>query len=704
MTPLDIVEESQDTMATKDFLVEIGTGELPPKALRMLSESFLEGLRAALKSADLAFDSITPFATPRRLAVRVTGLQEHQADKAQERFGPALAAAYDKDGKATPAAAGFARSCGVALEDLDSVEKDGVVKLVHRSVAKGGDTRLLLADMVARSLAALPIPKKMRWGSSRDEFVRPVHWVVMLFGTEVVPATVLGITSSNQSRGHRFLHNQQVMLGSAAEYEDKLLAASVIVDYEQRKALIRKLVAAEGEKLGARVVIEEDLLEEVTSLVEWPIALTGKFDTHFLSVPREALVSSMKSHQKCFYLLDQQGNLLPNFVTVSNLKSLDPSQVIAGNERVIRPRLSDARFFYDTDRKQSLASRLEQLKTIVFQQELGTVFEKSQRVSRLAGLIAIELPANETWCARAALLSKCDLVTNMVSEFAELQGIIGQYYALHDNEPAEVAAALNEQYMPRFSGDQLPGTLTGSVLAIADKLDTIVGLFAIGQPPTGSKDPFALRRAALGILRIIVEKELDLDILQAIRLACAGYSNLTVKPGLDNQVFEFLLDRFKAWYQAEGVSAEVFQSVLVLRPSKPLDFNLRIRAVHHFSKLPEAQSLASANKRVSNILQKEVGSDESGKINPALFKEEAEKLLAKVLDDQNAIVTPLFQNRDYTRGLESLASCKVAIDRFFDDVLVMDEDPVIRGNRIALLTELRSLFLKVADISYLHNS
>ncbi|MDP2139677.1 MAG: glycine--tRNA ligase subunit beta [Gammaproteobacteria bacterium] len=691
-------------MATKDFLVEIGTGELPPKALRLLSESFLDGIRTALKTADLAFDSIVPFATPRRLAVRVTGLQEYQADKAQERFGPAVSAAYDKDGKPTPAAAGFARSCGVALEGLDCVEKDGVVKLVYRSVARGGDTRLLLADMVARSLAALPIPKKMRWGSSRDEFVRPVHWVVMIFGSDVVPASILGISSGNQSRGHRFLHNQAVTINTAAEYEEKLAAASVIVDYEQRKALIRKLVSAEGEKLGARVVIEEDLLEEVTSLVEWPVALTGKFDEHFLSVPREALVSSMKSHQKCFYLLDQQGNLLPSFVTVSNLKSLDPSQVIAGNERVIRPRLADARFFYDTDRKQTLASRLEQLKTIVFQQELGTVYEKSQRVSRLAGLIANELSANKAWCERAALLSKCDLVTNMVSEFAELQGIIGNYYALHDGEPTEVAAALNEQYMPRFSGDKLPDTLTGRVLAIADKLDTIVGLFAIGQPPTGSKDPFALRRAALGILRIIVEKELDLDILQSIRFACDGFNNLQLKPGLDNQVFEFLLDRFKAWYQAEGVSAEVFQSVLILRPVKPLDFNLRVRAVHHFSKLPEAQSLASANKRVSNILQKETASSQSGKVDPNLFKEEAEKLLAKVLEDQKAFVTPLFQNRDYTQGLESLAGCKIAIDRFFDDVLVMDDDVVIRSNRIALLAELRSLFLKVADISYLHNN
>ncbi len=691
-------------MATKDFLVEIGTGELPPKALRTLSESFLSGIRSALEAADLHFDAITPFATPRRLAVIVKGLQEHQADKAMERFGPAISAAYDKDGKPTPAATGFARSCGMALEALESVEKDGVVKLVFRSVTKGGETRNLLADIVSRSLSALPIPKKMRWGSSRDEFVRPVHWVVMIFGAEVIPASILGISSGNQSRGHRFLHNQPLSIHSADEYESKLTGGKVVADYERRKSIIRMLVNAEGEKLGARVVIEEDLLEEVTSLVEWPVALTGKFDEHFLSVPREALVSSMKSHQKCFYLLDKQGNLLPNFITVSNIESLDPAQVIAGNERVIRPRLADARFFFDTDRKQTLASRQEQLKTIVFQQELGTVFEKSARVSALSGFIAGELSANQAWCERAALLSKCDLVTNMVSEFAELQGIVGYYYAVHDNEPGEVAVALNEQYMPRFSGDRVPTTLTGSVLAIADKLDTIVGLFAIGQPPTGSKDPFALRRAALGILRIIVEKELDLDLLQSIRFACASYSSLALKPGLDNQVFDFLLDRFKAWYQADGISAEVFQSVFVLRPTKPLDFDLRVRAVHHFSSLPEAQSLASANKRVSNILQKEVQTGERIPVDPTLFRADAERHLADVLEKQKAYVTPLFRAREYTRGLESLAGCKSAIDGFFDGVLVMDEDLLVRSNRIALLRALRELFLEVADISHLQTS
>ena len=693
----------QDTMTAKDFLVEIGTGELPPKALRTLSDAFAAGIRSGLESVGLRFEAITPFATPRRLAVRVEGLQERQQDKLLEKFGPAVSAAYDKDGNPSPAASGFARSCGVALDQLEQVEKDGVVKLVFRSLSKGSETRLLLADIVDKALAGLPIPRKMRWGSSRDEFVRPVHWVVMLFGTEVVPATILGIDSGNASRGHRFMADHPVPIATAADYEQSLMDARVVASYDKRKAMVRDQVAEEGRKLGAQVVIEDDLLEEVTSLVEWPVALTGRFDEEFLVVPREALISSMKSHQKCFYLLDAQGQLLPNFVTVSNIISQDPAQVIAGNERVIRPRLADARFFFDTDRKHTLASRQEQLKTIVFQQQLGTVHDKSLRVAKLAAFIASELSANVAWCERAAMLSKCDLVTSMVSEFAELQGIVGSYYAANDGEPAEVAAALNEQYMPRFSGDQLPQTTTGAVLAIADKLDTIVGLFAIGQPPTGSKDPFALRRAALGVLRIVVEKELDLDILATIRFACASYGDIVTKPGVDAQVFDFLLERFKAWYQSEGVSAEVFQSVIALKPPRPLDFDLRVKAVHHFSALPEAQSLAAANKRVSNILQKETQSDGTS-VDSGLLREEAEKELARVVQDQKTLTLPLFQQREYTRGLELLAQTRPAIDAFFDNVLVMDEDAAVRRNRIALLGELRQLFLEVADISHLQSN
>lgn len=689
-------------MAKKDFLVEIGTGELPPKALRQLSDAFAANIRAALDSAGLAFDGVQPFASPRRLAVRVTGLDERQQDKAVERLGPAVAAAFDKDGKPTPAAAGFARSCGVEVSALEQSDRDGVLKLAHRSVSKGSDTSALLPDMVSKALTSLPIPKKMRWGSTRDEFVRPVHWVVMLFGAEVLPTRILGIASGNNSRGHRFMSSGEVLIGTPADYESALEKAFVIVSYDARKARVRTLVEEQAATLQATVIIEDDLLEEVTALVEWPVALTGRFDEHFLSVPKEALISSLKAHQKCFYLLNAEGEMLPNFITVSNLVSRDPAQVVAGNERVIRPRLSDAKFFFDTDRKQTLASRQEQLKNIVFQQALGTVYDKSQRVARLSAAIARDIGAPVEWCERAATLSKCDLVTNLVSEFAELQGIAGYYYAAHDGEPGDVAQALNEQYMPRFSGDELPTTQTGCVLALADKLDTIVGLFAIGQPPTGSKDPFALRRAALGVLRIIVEKSLDLDLLQTLRSACANYTSLDLPQGLDQQVFDFLLERFRAWYQAEGVSAEVFQSVYHLKPSKPLDFNLRVQAVHRFSQLPEAQSLASANKRVSNILQKEDAGN-FGASDASLFKEAAERALADTLAQSRRVAEPLFQQRDYTKGLETLAGSKQAIDDFFDQVLVMDEDPALRRNRINLLNELRTLFLQVADISYLHN-
>jgi glycyl-tRNA synthetase beta chain len=692
-------------MTDKDFIVEIGCGELPPKALRALSAAFTAGIRKGLEDAALSFGVIEEFAAPRRLAVRVSSLQTTQRDVAQERFGPAVAAAFDKEGSPTPAASGFARSCGVDISALEQTEKDGVIKLVFRSVSRGRATTELLPGIVSQALARLPIPRKMRWGSSREEFVRPVHWVLMLLGTDVVPCTLFGIEADNTTRGHRFHSSGSLPVADPAAYESVLLDARVIADYEKRKARVKELISEEGRKLSANVVIDEDLLEEVTSMVEWPVALTGRFDTEFLKVPAEALVSSMKNHQKCFYLLDSDGLMLPNFIAVSNLESRDPAQVIAGNERVIRPRLADAAFFFDTDRKQTLASRQEQLKTIVFQQELGTVHEKSQRVANLAGFIAERLDANRADCERAALLAKCDLITSMVSEFAELQGIMGYHYATHDGESPAVAAALNEQYMPRFAGDSLPQSITGSILAVADKLDTIVGLFAIGQPPTGSKDPFALRRAAIGLLRILVEKELDLNILDCINSACSAYAHVTAdQAALGEQVFEFLLERFRAWYQGEGISAEVFQSVFVMKPVSPLDFDRRVNAVHAFSSLPESAALAAANKRVSNILQKQGSGAEKTQVNEALFSEAAEKQLASVIAESAAQVTPLFAAHQYREGLAALAGTRSAVDGFFDEVLVMAEDDAVRMNRLALIAQLRDLFLQVADISCLHTS
>lgn len=701
------MNHTQEHKATdKDFLVEIGCAELPPKALRGLSDAFISGLQAGLDSAGLSYDTIKAFTSPRRLAARVEGLAVKQADTKVERFGPAVKAAYDKDGKPTPAASGFARSCGVDIDALETVEKDGVEKLVFRADKTGEETATLLPDIVATSLAKLPIPRKMRWGSTRDEFVRPVYWLVMLFGDDVIDTELFGIRSGRVTHGHRFHCGTGITLDAPAEYEDKLLnPGHVIADYQARKQKVRELVQAQGSALNAEVCIDEDLLEEVTSMVEWPVALTGRFDEHFLSVPPEALISSMKNHQKTFYVLDKDGNMLPNFVAVANLASKDPAQVIAGNERVIRPRLADAAFFFDSDRKQTLASRLEQLGNIVFQQQLGTVEQKSRRVAALAGSIAKALSIDPAHCERAALLGKCDLVSHMVAEFPELQGIMGHYYALHDNEASDVAQAITEQYQPRFAGDAVPASATGAVLAVAEKLDTICGLFAIGQPPTGSKDPFALRRAALGVLRILVEKSLDLDLHNAIHEALAAYTEQGLKvPGdTSTQVFEFMLERFRAWYTGDGVSPEVFQSVMELKPAKPLDFALRVSAVQQFSRLPESGALAAANKRVSNILQKQEGAI-GDTVDKSLLTEAAEIALAGQLDRLAQTVAPMFRQRDYAKGLEALAGMRTVVDTFFDDVLVMADDDAVRQNRLALLRELRTLFLHVADISCLHTA
>lgn len=694
------------TKTDKDFLVEIGCAELPPKALRGLSEAFIAGLQSGLDAAGLSYSAIKPFTSPRRLAARVEGLSIKQADTKIERFGPAVKAAYDKDGKPTPAASGFARSCGVDIDALETVEKDGVEKLVFRADKAGEETQTLLPDIVAAALAKLPIPRKMRWGSTRDEFVRPVYWLVMLFGEDVIDTELFGIRSGRITQGHRFHCGADITLASPAEYEDKLRNPGyVIADYEARKSIVRAQVQKQGTALNGEVQIDEDLLEEVTSMVEWPVALTGRFDEHFLSVPAEALISSMKNHQKTFYVLDKNGKMLPNFVAVANLESKDPAQVIAGNERVIRPRLADAAFFFESDRKQTLASRLAQLGTIVFQQQLGTVEQKSRRVAALAASIARSLSIDPDHCERAALLGKCDLVSHMVAEFPELQGIMGHYYALHDNEAREVAQAITEQYQPRFAGDAVPASNTGAVLAVAEKLDTICGLFAIGQPPTGSKDPFALRRAALGVLRILVEKSLDLDLQSAINEALTAYAEqgLTVPGDTSTQVFEFMLERFRAWYTGDGVSPEVFQSVMELKPAKPLDFALRVSAVQQFSRLPESGALAAANKRVSNILQKQEAAVAES-IDQSLLTEAAEIALAEQVARLAQTVAPMFRQRDYAKGLEALAGMRSVVDTFFDEVLVMADDEAVRQNRLALLRELRILFLHVADISCLHTA
>lgn len=688
-------------MSNRDLLIEIGTEELPPKALLFLSGAFQKEIEKNLNDCNLKFSGSKSFATPRRLTVKIDGLKEMQDAISIEKFGPTIKAAFDEDGKATKAAEGFARSCGVAVEELDQKDDDKVVKLYFTKQEEGKPAVDLLPDVVNGALDALPIPKRMRWGSLRDEFVRPVHWAMILFGSEVVPTSILGVEAGSTTRGHRFHSPEEITVPSPADYE-KLLSEKgyVIPCFEKRMALVRAQVESEAEKLGAIVTIENDLLEEVTALVEWPVALTGSFDEAFLAVPKEALVSSMKKHQKCFTLEDSNGNILPHFITVSNLESQDPQKVVAGNERVIRPRLADAAFFFEQDKNTRLESRQEKLKTVIFENTLGTVHDKSMRVERLAAFIADAIGADSKLAIRAAKLGKCDLLTGMVGEFADLQGIMGYYYALHDGENEEVARALNEQYMPRFAGDELPSTKSGIVLALAERIDTIVGLFGIGQPPTGSKDPYALRRAALGILRIIVEKELPLDLADCVANAIFHYPSLPEKEGLKKAVLDFIFERFRAWYIDEGVSANIFLAVDAVRPSSPLDFSMRINAVQEFASLKEAEALSKANKRVSNILAKS-DSVLACSVDSSLLSEEAEKELARQIQSLLDEVGPLLLEQNYTAALSSMASLQAGVDRFFDEVMVNTEDEKVRNNRQSLLNQLRKLFLQIADISLL---
>ncbi|MEX2469586.1 MAG: glycine--tRNA ligase subunit beta [Pseudohongiellaceae bacterium] len=688
----------------QDLLVEIGTEELPPKALPALSAALEELLCARLRDHDLEFGACHRFATPRRLAVLITDLDTEQQDKESTRYGPAVKAAFDAQGEPTRAALGFASSCGIAVTDLTQEEKDGVEKLCHHSVVKGQPTSALLAEAIQESLAQLPVPKRMRWGSSREEFVRPVHWLVVLFGDSVVPVRAYGVDSGSDTFGHRFMHNHAISLESPGEYEKKLQdPGQVIADFGKRRELIREQVNTEANKLGARAQIDDDLLDEVTALVEYPVALTGNFEEQFLEVPAEAVILAMKSHQKCFNLTGADGELLPRFIAISNIVSRDPAQVIEGNERVIRPRLADARFFFETDKQTPLAARIEALDRLKFQDKLGSVYDKTRRVARLAKWMAESLDGNAVWCERAASLSKCDLLTQMVGEFADLQGLMGYYYALHDGEPEEVAVALNEQYQPRHAGAPVPETLTGAILALADRIDTMVGLFGIGQPPTGSRDPFGLRRSAIGVLRILVKKSLDLDAWAAIQQAASGYENVSLVAGCEQQVFDFLLDRFRAWYADEGIGASIFQSVLAVRPVRPLDFHRRVQAVHHFTTLSEAGALAAANKRVSNILDKQ-SEQLPNDIDESLLAEAEEKTLYRDLRAKESEVAPMFAAGNYTEGLQALAQLKDSVDSFFDQVLVMSEDSALRTNRLALLQHLRNLFLQTADISHLHNT
>lgn len=686
---------------TADFLFELGTEELPPKALKNLITALQSHVIEGLQAEELSWITVRAFAAPRRLALIVEQLSATTPSRELVVWGPPKAIAFDAEGKPTKAAQAFADKNGIAVEALQTESDGKVEKLVARTTTTGKPVVGLLGGIIENAINKLPIAKRMRWGSKRTEFVRPAHWLVMLYGDDIVDAEVLGLRANRETRGHRFHYNRPLLLDNAAEYEQKLKEIGyVIADREARRVLIREQVNAEAARIGGHAVIDEDLLDEVTALVEWPVALTGKFESRFLAVPAEALIASMKEHQKYFHVVDAKDQLLPHFITVANIASSDPSQIIDGNERVIRPRLSDAAFFYETDRKTSLAALRDRLKTIVFQAQLGTIYEKTQRVSALAAHIAGLLGADSKLASRAGELCKSDLVSNMVGEFDNMQGIAGYYYALNDGENADVAAAMNEQYLPRFAGDNLPQTVTGTIIALADRLDTLTGIFGIGQQPTGSKDPFALRRASIAVLRLLVEKKLDLDLRALLDVARAQHKSLTAGDDLTDTILGYMLERFRAFYEDANIPAEVFQAVNAKKISVPLDIDQRVQAVFEFSKLPQAQALAAANKRVSNILDKQSGKV-SSTINAALLQEDAEKQLAQAIEAKAAVVQPLFAAREYTKALATLADLQPTVDAFFDSVMVMSDDPALQQNRLALLQQLRGLFLEVADISLL---
>jgi glycyl-tRNA synthetase beta chain len=687
--------------ATQDFLVEIGTEELPPKSLKKLSDAFSNGIEKGLKDAGLNYAEAKSFASPRRLALSIKGLETKQADKTVEKKGPSKKAAYDSEGQPSRALLGFAKSLKIEPEQLEEQETPKGTWLVYRSTEAGEETRSLLNAIVSQSLSKLPIPKRMRWGAQKVEFVRPLQWVLMIFGREVVQGNILGVTNSNKTRGHRFHSSGEIQINHTDDYEKALLEqGKVIADYEIRKEKIRLGVQKTAKQVDGTAVIDEDLLDEVASLNEWPVPLLGAFEERFLDVPTEALISSMKEHQKYFHLLNKDGQMMPNFITIANIESTDPAQVIEGNERVIRPRLADAAFFFETDKKSSLEARREQLKKIVFQKELGTVFDKTERVSKLAAKISQQIGGDVSEAERAGKLAKSDLVTEMVLEFTDLQGIMGSHYARFDGESEEIALALNEQYMPKFAGDTLPSTKTGQALAIAEKLDSLVGLFGINQPPTGTKDPFALRRAALGVLRIIVDKQLDLDLNDIISWSVEQYDGLK-NDTIQQELVTYMLERFRAWYEGENISAEVFLSVCARRPTRPVDFDKRVKAVNAFYALDEAQALSAANKRVTNILAKQA-TDLSGKeVSSNLLTDAAEIELAAKLDALSEEVTPLFDKGDYESALTALATLQKSVDQFFDEVMVMVDDEKVKMNRLILLYQLRTLFLQVADISLL---
>ncbi|MVC42804.1 glycine--tRNA ligase subunit beta [Vibrio cholerae] len=689
----------------KEFLIELGTEELPPKQLRTLAEAFAANFAAELATADIAHEGVTWFATPRRLALKVANLTESQPDRVVEKRGPAVNVAFDADGKPTKAAEGWARGNGITVEQAERLVTDKGEWLLFKEQVQGQQTASVVVDMAVKALANLPIAKPMRWGDKETQFIRPVKTLTILFGSELIQGEILGVASARTIRGHRFMGEPEFTIESAEQYPAILEErGKVIADYATRKAMIIEGSQQAAQQLGGIADLEDALVEEVTSLVEWPVVMTAKFEEKFLKVPAEALVYTMKGDQKYFPVYshkmgDANKKLLPNFIFVSNIESKEPRHIVEGNEKVVRPRLADAEFFFNTDRKRPLVDRLPLLENAIFQQQLGTIKDKTDRITELAGYIAEQIGADVEKSKRAGLLAKCDLMTSMVFEFTDTQGVMGMHYARHDGEAEEVAVALNEQYMPRFAGDELPSRGVSAAVAMADKLDTIVGIFGIGQAPKGS-DPFALRRASLGVLRILVEYGYQLDLVDLIAKAKSLFGNRLTNANVEQEVIEFMLGRFPTWYQDAGFSIDIIQAVLARNPTKPADFDQRVKAVSHFRALEEAEALAAANKRVGNILAKYDG-ELGEEIDLALLQEDAEKALAEAVEIMAEALEPAFATGNYQEALSKLAGLRAPVDAFFDNVMVMADDEALKKNRLTLLNKLRNLFLQIADISLL---
>ena len=692
------------------ILFELGCEELPPKSLKPLRDALQASVTEQLTEADITFDSIKAFAAPRRLAIQIQGISDKQPDRSEQKRGPAIKAAFDSDGNPTRAAMGFAKGLGIEASELITINTDKGDYVGYEQVIDGQATTELLPAIFQTALDNLPIAKRMRSGASRNEFVRPVQWAVLMQDSTVIDATIQGHQTGTQTRGHRFHSPDYYTIAHANDYEQLLDGLKVVADFDKRQMLIKNQVKALADEVNADAIVPQDLLDEVTALVDFPIALRANFEARFLQVPQEALISTMQADQKYFCLTDKAGKLQPYFIFITNIESKDPNQIIEGNEKVVRPRLADAEFFFLQDQKQPLFALTESLKTRVFQDKLGTIWEKSERIAKLAAFIATlmqqqgrDINVDET--VRAAILSKADLASSLVGEYPELQGIAGTYYARLNGEPEAVAASLEEQYLPKFSGDVLPKTPIGICLALADRLDTLVGIFAIDQAPTGSKDPFSLRRSAIGILRILIEKQLPINLVALVEQAIKGYStsdgSKIAKMGdTFTQVMAFLNSRYRAMYTEQGVSVDTIQAVQAINPHMPLDFDQRIRAVQTFSKVSQASMLADSNKRVANILAKSEVSV-ADNVDEALLSEPAEQELYQAVQQAQTAVKPLLETADYTQVLQTLVSLDAPLTQFFADVMVNSDDVALKNNRLALLKQVRALFLTVADISEL---